>query len=1168
MIKCALGRLRPEPAMREAISGAVHAIQEVAVRGSLVANEVAHRALLDGTPWDAESFPKVEEQSWWRNVFSSCCRSSRTKDGAITRSRDALFGTDVSPRADMYLRANILSSLARDAVTNARLHVRDNFMRQLRKAFHREVTLHETVHGILPKGVRGELVERAVRHAIGHCHPLEEPDGAPQTLTARLRGLANTWRQRFPGVRIPVLDAIKEAPLGALMQWTFFLQRHMISCASRLASLLGGESDEAKARFGKSARMVRPLPLHDAKVKHICVDLSTLAEDLLPRSGRDVPEVARGKAKRSLGGLPDDPKSIRLWRERLWKASFPGVDRLLGRQKQDAFFLRTDGVSVSVAFRRGGASSERPLKRKRRDQPAPGAAEAPVLPRPEAFDRLVGIDPGRFLSPLTNCLQPAKHYAKLVRPDPYIPGTVLIQRTTAYAGPSIFDGTVMPSYVRKQHFGKKAYARDVTKRLTDLTLGVTNNFLCKFRAFAIELYPCSLQEEPDPPRIAAIRAFMHSFDSDTARKGALKSLQALVEKAGIHEVYIREAECALHESENLQLHFAEVIGAEPYSQDVSWLRRMFRSAVQDLWEIKRETNFEGIGDISLDDAICFLFKRSSSSSRCPNAVLRLRIATMVHFGFQMVPDMKAAIDRAQEVHPHFVAFRKATSFCPASLRFNTFFLLDGFYNMPPSQALSSMSPECIIERFSTWPSVDAVTRRYFSATAYILQLLKRDDAIKQLRARLSPDITQTPYLEWFAQQSRWHDQFSQTIMQHLREQHGRSHFSETQHSKLRYSLGTMLKFLPQYVLERHKQSTDDAVGPVHWFIYNCTPDEAVECTVAFVRSRDVRNERVKSTDVRHHAEDHIKVPRAFFDALQCITSVNYKVSSEDVLRQVTNRRLSSDGQSRRTFTTEEIDTMLNVASKDPRTHLLLTILREVGLRAGAIRHLTYNMLVDESHTPRHVARVPEKQQTWRCFVTSPGLKRAIKGYTESVRDQMQNMDGIYIFNVVNHRKPVNVNWVRNTLSAVAREARICDVQVHPHAFRHTIVGELIKAGNAMEAVSKYMGHKNVSTTANSYHVPTAEEIHEQIKNPFTGALQEEVRAEADSQHKIEALESKLRCAIRFITHQQSILKTAAAQELSAQEALTLFHQQTPYAEDVIKAIAATSSISTSSESAC
>ncbi len=141
--------------------------------------------------------------------------------------------------------------------------------------------------------------------------------------------------------------------------------------------------------------MVRPLPLHDAKVKHVCVDLSTLAEDLLPRSGRDVPEVARGKAKRSLGGLPDDPKSIRLWRERLWKASFPGIDRLLGRQKQDAFFLRTDGISVSVAFRRGGASSERPLKRKRQDQPAPGAAEAPVLPRPEAFDRLVGIDPGR-----------------------------------------------------------------------------------------------------------------------------------------------------------------------------------------------------------------------------------------------------------------------------------------------------------------------------------------------------------------------------------------------------------------------------------------------------------------------------------------------------------------------------------------------------------------------------------------------------------------------------------------------------------------------------------------------------------------------------------------------------------------------------------------------------
>jgi len=151
---------------------------------------------------------------------------------------------------------------------------------------------------------------------------------------------------------------------------------------------------------------------------------------------------------------------------------------------------------------------------------------------------------------------------------------------------------------------------------------------------------------------------------------------------------------------------------------------------------------------------------------------------------------------------------------------------------------------------------------------------------------------------------------------------------------------------------------------------------------------------------------------------------------------------------------------------------------------------------------------------------------------------------------------------------VAREARITNVQVHPHAFRHTIVGELIKAGNAMEAVSKYMGHKSALTTAYNYFVPTAEEIHEQIKNPFTGSLQREVEAEAGGQSKIEALESKLRCAIRFITHQQSILKTAAAQELSAQEALTLFHQQTPYVEDVIKAIAATSSVTSSSQSAC
>ena len=43
----------------------------------------------------------------------------------------------------------MLTSLARDAVANARLHVQDNFVRQLRKAFHREATLHlQSMRGV------------------------------------------------------------------------------------------------------------------------------------------------------------------------------------------------------------------------------------------------------------------------------------------------------------------------------------------------------------------------------------------------------------------------------------------------------------------------------------------------------------------------------------------------------------------------------------------------------------------------------------------------------------------------------------------------------------------------------------------------------------------------------------------------------------------------------------------------------------------------------------------------------------------------------------------------------------------------------------------------------------------------------------------------------------
>lgn len=58
--------------------------------------------------------------------------------------------------------------------------------------------------------------------------------------------------------------------------------------------------------------------------------------------------------------------------------------------------------------------------------------------------------------------------------------------------------------------------------------------------------------------------------------------------------------------------------------------------------------------------------------------------------------------------------------------------------------------------------------------------------------------------------------------------------------------------------------------------------------------------------------------------------------------------------------------------------------------------------------------------------------------------------------------------------------------MHAHAFRHTIVGQLMDAGNSMEVVSKFMGHKSSGVTNRHYWTVSVQELNERMNNPFMG----------------------------------------------------------------------------------
>lgn len=273
------------------------------------------------------------------------------------------------------------------------------------------------------------------------------------------------------------------------------------------------------------------------------------------------------------------------------------------------------------------------------------------------------------------------------------------------------------------------------------------------------------------------------------------------------------------------------------------------------------------------------------------------------------------------------------------------------------------------------------------------------------------------------------------------------------------------------------------------------------------------------------------------------------------MKHIPNKRVAAEGTARRTFTQEEVNAMPKASERDTRHTLLLRLLREVGLRIGCIVNLKYGMLVDNSHTPRHTCRVPEKAKSRRGFVTSTALKQAIKSHVEMMRQEVAVNSDTYLFYTKNPQKPCSPPTIREMVKSVAASAGISDVHVHPHAFRHTIVGELIDAGNSMEIVSKYMGHAQVSTTAQNYWVPTITELYEKLQNPFTGQRQQQQQeTEEELKRDREILRTKLDAALRLLHHQNVVFLTAASQGATAVEALRRFQTLAPDVEDILRVI--------------
>jgi integrase len=306
---------------------------------------------------------------------------------------------------------------------------------------------------------------------------------------------------------------------------------------------------------------------------------------------------------------------------------------------------------------------------------------------------------------------------------------------------------------------------------------------------------------------------------------------------------------------------------------------------------------------------------------------------------------------------------------------------------------------------------------------------------------------------------------------------------------------------------------EQETGNLRDFVRDATTENLFQVVCAIVAKKPVKNERVKRAHDTHHAYTHAQQAVRFMRFLR----PDCCLSAKDVARHVPNKRVPAHSLSRRGYTDDEMAKM-SAAITDPGDDVMFALLQEIGLRNSALGHIRYSMFLDANHDVLQLVHVPEKGQKLRSFCLSARLREKVKHLSDFLRSEHDeaHLADAYLLNVHDIRKPLSSSTICKRVRAIAQQAGVTDVEVHPHAFRHTLVNKLVAAGNSMDIVSKFMGHSSVGTTNYFYWVPTPQQIGETLIDPFGAKYKETKSAETATEIFLEAANAKVRCCRSII----------------------------------------------------
>lgn len=280
------------------------------------------------------------------------------------------------------------------------------------------------------------------------------------------------------------------------------------------------------------------------------------------------------------------------------------------------------------------------------------------------------------------------------------------------------------------------------------------------------------------------------------------------------------------------------------------------------------------------------------------------------------------------------------------------------------------------------------------------------------------------------------------------------------------------------------------------------------------------------------------------------------LSPKRLLRGIPDLTHKANPSIRRRFTDLECAQMLQQV-RDPAESVMITILREVAIRATALGYMKYYDLVTKTHTPRTTCMVIDKNHKARFFRASPHLQARIKNLSDFLRAHFSDPElaEAYVFHLSDLTTPYTRGHIYQFIRSLAKRANITAVHVHPHAFRHTLVCKLVEVGNPIELVSKFIGHSNVSTTRDRYLTWTPDEVTAQLVNPFTAAyhMDEKKKITVREAHKLAGLQ--VSSCLQIITVMNEKLSGCAAVNGSASQVIAEIAEALPNMKEILELVA-------------